>query len=89
MSSSDHEKIQLTRGDWNELVGMVKQLVDVICGNDKMNERGMKREHDEMYEWFREQKWWKGKTASMISMIGGLLGILGMLISLILNSKQL
>lgn len=89
MSSSDDEKIQLTRGDWEELVGMVKQLVDVICGNDRMNEKGLKKEHDEMYQWYQEQKWWNKKTISVISMVGGILGILGMLISLILNLKQL
>jgi hypothetical protein len=89
MNSSDNEKIQLTRGDWNELVGMVKQLVDVICGNERMNEKGMKKEHDEIYEWYQEQKWWNKKTVSVISMLGGLLGILGMLVSLILNFKQL
>jgi hypothetical protein len=89
MSSSDNEKIQLTRGDWEELVGMVKQLVDVICGNDRMNEKGLKKEHDEVYEWYQEQKWWNKKTVSVISMLGGLLGILGMLISIILNFRQL
>lgn len=68
--SNKEEKIQLTQGDWDELVGMVKKLVDVICGDEQMNEKGLKREHDEMYEWFNHSKWLIKLSKTLIGIFG-------------------
>jgi hypothetical protein len=78
MSKLDDQPIELTRGDWNKLVNMVELLVRTICGDEQMNEKGMKREHDEMYEWFSHSKWFVNGTKTIIGLlgIGAVIGII-------------
>lgn len=85
----DQEIVQITRKEWNELTTLIREIHDKLCGNENLGQDGMIDEHDRMYRWYLEQKLWSKKTVSIISVLGGILGIAGMIISIILNSRNL
>jgi len=61
-----------------------KLFGDPSCGED-----GMYEEHKKMWDAYKEGKWWRNRTTAIISTAGGVLGVLGMIISLILNARRL
>lgn len=85
----DQEIVKITRKEWNELTTMIKDIHDKLCGNEKMGEEGLIDEHDRMYKWFLEQKWWNKKSASIVSTIMSVLAFVGTIVALILNIKKL
>lgn len=85
----DEEIVGITRTEWNSLVDKIDDMWGKLCGDSDKDEDGMFKEHNEMFRWYLEQKWWNKKTVSLISSIGGVLGTIGMVISIILNGRKL
>lgn len=85
----DNNEKRITTGEWDEMIaqmrdisGKLQRILIVIVGDEEMNERGMKKEHDEMnsqYELWEKQNMFKRieTTVKRIERIHWLLSILG------------
>lgn len=92
----DKEVVQITRIEWNEFCDKLDKLsvsIDKIYvklfGDPTLGEDGMYEEHKKMWEFYKENKWWKNKTTAVLSTLGGVLGIISVVISIILNAGKL
>ena len=82
-SGDSKEIVHITRKEWNKLSDMVEDIHDRLCGNDSLGQKGLIQEHNDMYTWFLEQKWWGKKAGSIWGIIGGTVGIIGAIIAII------
>ena len=66
-----------------------KVLLKLYGDPEIKGDEGMYGEHQTMWKWYTENKFWKSKKKSVMDTIGWIVGLAGAIIAIILSSRQL